>query len=696
MPYILIEDFKYGIDRRRPRYAGVPGTLWDAKNCHLSRGGDLERCKAFKPVFTNVSNTFGLGAIGGQVYVFGSADLAGTLPVGVQYQRLQAPSGAAMTRVFDAKLFDNKFYVIAGYADGSRHHFYDGARVTDWDTVADGLATALLTYRAIALEVALSGEVSAEPEADGVVLTSLTPGTAFTISASATNGTGTNDQTASVTQIVANVPGVAAVEATASVSVVGGSFDPGVNQIYDLQVKPPGSVGQSIIAGPVNWVSSDDTTATALALAVNESSAIHGYSAVAVGSSVVVTAPDESGAAINGYTLLGVTEGNAALSAGSSFAGGSDAVEAVAQVEKVTFGGTFEPDDTLEITINGTAYALSGRAAATGTAVHVQDSRVWSPAGPALVYCKLNDPTDWTDTTATIGAGSIVVATDSDGAQILTGIASFQGFAAVFAENAVVIYALGTDPDVFERVQEVPNSGTRAGRAVSAYGASDVFFADETGVRSLRARDSSNAAFVDDAGTAFDPFVQDLYDSVTPRTVADALSLMEPRTGAYWLAIGSTILVLTNYPGTKIRGWTYYAPGFNVTGMARVGKIAYLRSSDTIYAYGGLTGAEYPAAGELPVEIEMPFLAARDEAGLKQFTGIDIGGQNLWHLLARVNPKDLTETIDLGYLDGVTYADENAEAIGETSHLALRLTCNSAGPASISNMALHHNGEYRA
>ena len=696
MPYILIEDFKYGIDRRRPRFAGVPGTLWDARNCHLSRGGDIERCRAFKPIFTGLDDTYGLGVIGGQVYVFGSADLAASMPVGVHYQRLQAPGTPAMTRVLDVKTFDNKFYVIAEYANGNRYHFYDGTRVSSWDTVAAALATALLTYRALALEVGLSSAVKVDPVDDGLIVTAAVPGTAFTITATAVNGAGVNDQTALVTQIVANVVGSGAVEATASLMVTGGSFDPGVNRIADIRVKPPGGLEQSILPGPVDWVSSDATTVVALALAINESTDLHGYSASAAGSDLTVTAPADTGMAHNGHTLLGVTEGNATLSSGSSFSGGVDAVVAVAQVESVVFGGTFETDDTLTVTINGTDYKMTALAAATGTAVHVQDTRVWAVAGPALAYCKLNDPTDWTDATATTGAGQIVLSTDDDGTQILTGLAPFQGYLAVFAEDAAIIYALGTDPDLFERIQTIPNSGTRAGRAVSPYGANDVFFLDETGVRSLRARDSSNAAFVDDAGTAFDPFVQELTDTLSPRTVADAVSLMEPRTGAYWLALGSTILVLTNYPGTKIRGWTYYEPGFTVTGMARVAKVAYLRSSDTVFAYGGVSGTEYPDEDELPVTVELPFLTARDEAGVKQFTGIDIGGANVWHLVALVDPKNETSEIDLGYLVDATYADENAEALGETSHMALRLTCSAAGFAGLSNMALHHTGKYRA
>lgn len=45
MSYLAISDFKFGMDRRRKRISGVPGTLWTLKNAHISRGGDIERAK---------------------------------------------------------------------------------------------------------------------------------------------------------------------------------------------------------------------------------------------------------------------------------------------------------------------------------------------------------------------------------------------------------------------------------------------------------------------------------------------------------------------------------------------------------------------------------------------------------------------------------------------------------------------------
>jgi hypothetical protein len=109
MAYTVISDFKYGLDRRRPQSSGVPGTLWVAKNCVVTRGGDIERVKDFVKVFDlPAGKTTGFFSVKGQRYVFGHEATPTGMPAGVIYQRLQAPSGAALTRVLDAKGYDGR------------------------------------------------------------------------------------------------------------------------------------------------------------------------------------------------------------------------------------------------------------------------------------------------------------------------------------------------------------------------------------------------------------------------------------------------------------------------------------------------------------------------------------------------------------------------------------------------------------
>src|SRR3546814_10705493 len=58
--YLLIEDFKLGLDRRRSRETGVPGSPWTLVNAHITRGGEIERMKKPVPAYTLPSGTFGM------------------------------------------------------------------------------------------------------------------------------------------------------------------------------------------------------------------------------------------------------------------------------------------------------------------------------------------------------------------------------------------------------------------------------------------------------------------------------------------------------------------------------------------------------------------------------------------------------------------------------------------------------------
>ncbi|MEM8773838.1 MAG: hypothetical protein AAGF53_02330 [Pseudomonadota bacterium] len=696
MPYQLVENFEFGIDRRRPRHAGIPGTLWDAENVHLSRGGDLERSKRFVPVFTGLSGTHGLANLNGSTFVFGSQDLAASLPVGVQYQRLEAPSGAEMVRVREIEKFDNKLYVIAEFDDGNRYHYYDGARVTSWDAIAQSSNSLALTVAALADLVSETDSAIVEVVGDGLLLTAASAGTPFAVSASFTNGSGVDDQTAVTTELQANVTGQDGVAATADISVTGGTFNPGFNRIVSLKAGSAEETAIDLLGGPIDFVASDEATANSIALSINERTSEHGFSASISGSEITVSAPQGLGSSANSFSLYPAVSGDVTTSSVSSFTGGTDAIEAVAQITQIILSGTVEPDDLVTITIDGIDYKMTNQAAVTGTEPFVADSRVWAIAGPNLFYSRLNDATDWgTVTSNEDDPGFLVISTDSQGAQRLVGIETYQQNVALFADDAIVVYALGTLPSEFEKVQELPNTGTESGGSARAYGANDLFFLDSTGVRSLQARDSSNSAFVSDAGTVFDTYIQERISQISRGQLKRARSVIEPKTGMYWLSLGDQIMVLSNFPGTNIRGWTRYSPGFVPLHFVRTRDRVYARDADTIYLYGGLSGNEYPLEGEMPARVKLPFMTARDDAGFKHMTGFDMASENEWDVKMLIDPNNEAYCIDVGTFSGVTYSRENTEILGETTHAALEFECSAAGFASLTSTALHNNGSHR-
>lgn len=134
MAYQVIEDFRYGMDRRKARSTGLPGSLWTVENGVINRGGEVERAKKWAAEYElPVGETFGLATSGDTPYVFGHR-ASPAVPSGVTYQQLQHPDGStAMTKVLSVERGTDGLYVIAQYADDSVHHFYNGAWVRDWD-----------------------------------------------------------------------------------------------------------------------------------------------------------------------------------------------------------------------------------------------------------------------------------------------------------------------------------------------------------------------------------------------------------------------------------------------------------------------------------------------------------------------------------------------------------------------------------
>ena len=43
MPYILVEDFRGGLDARRINVTAAPGSLVTLTNAHITRGGEIEK-----------------------------------------------------------------------------------------------------------------------------------------------------------------------------------------------------------------------------------------------------------------------------------------------------------------------------------------------------------------------------------------------------------------------------------------------------------------------------------------------------------------------------------------------------------------------------------------------------------------------------------------------------------------------------
>jgi hypothetical protein len=73
MPYIIVENFKGGLDTRRSILNSAPGTLTKFVNAHVNRGGEIEKRKAFVQIEGGQFNwTYGFESTNEYIYIFGA------------------------------------------------------------------------------------------------------------------------------------------------------------------------------------------------------------------------------------------------------------------------------------------------------------------------------------------------------------------------------------------------------------------------------------------------------------------------------------------------------------------------------------------------------------------------------------------------------------------------------------------------
>lgn len=699
MAYLVIESFKGGVDRRRPIYASKPGTLWTCENAHISMGGDIEQRKAFVDRGGFSADTFGLVAVGESLYTFGSsAPGAVTVPSGVIYQQFVYP-GAAMTKYIDHDLFDGLIYVIAQFGDGSVQHFYDGVLVAAWN---DGIVRSYmgnLTGMATALAALIDASVNyvALAAAQVITVTAATAGVPFTASPFAENGGATDDETMVAATVTPNVVGVTSASSSFTFSVRGG---PGAGALGGLLVG-----GVAVISVGVNWATSDTVFAAAIATQINTDVSAPDYTATSSGAEVTVTAA-VVGPTANGLEVLATTTGTARAgtqaAAGSdaigSMAGGATAVVAVAQVVTLTLGGTFDPGDRFGATMtSGTNPAVveyfGNVAKPFGNAMCVKTHKrkMYVGAGSLLFFSKVNDPTAW-NSDVDAGAGFINAANHVGGSEVVRSLENYQGRLAVISRRVIQLWTMQNDDALNVLDQTLLNTGTRASRSTLEFAGNDVFYLDDIGIRSIKARDASNNAFASGVGAAINKLAREwMRDSASEADIVGAVVVVDPEEGRFWLVIGTRVFVYSYFPDTGIAAWSWYTPGFTITDLARTTNKVWARGDDnTLYLYGGDSGTVYDAS---PVEVQMPFTSAEKPGTFKNYGGMDIAAEGAWACVWKINPNNMADPgVQMGTYDGVTFPKANWCGVGHSTHIAPLLTRAQASYGNLSQVAIYYQG----
>lgn len=315
--------------------------------------------------------------------------------------------------------------------------------------------------------------------------------------------------------------------------------------------------------------------------------------------------------------------------------------------------------------------------------------KLFAGAGPVLHFSAIADSTDFTGT----GAGFIDMSTHARGADEITALVRYQQFAAVFSRRTIQIWFLDPDPLLSRQVQVLSNTGTPAPSAVVEFGDSDVFYFDQSGIRSMRARDSSNNAFTTDIGSPIDPLVIARLCQC-PGPTQQTATAVEPSDGRVWMAIGGTIFVFSYFPGSEVSAWSTYEPGFAVEKMVEFNDRVYLRSGDSFYVYGSTTGP-YQYSEATQAEAWLPYLDADRPTQDKLLHGIDVACRGTWELRLAMDPSDLDASDLVARVTGTTFQHQKIPMQGGATHLSLRAVSKAPPgpnqPAILGSVVLHHD-----
>lgn len=418
--------------------------------------------------------------------------------------------------------------------------------------------------------------------------------------------------------------------------------------------------GIAIISGAVNWTTSNAATATAIAAAINSDTSTPEYTAIAVDDQVVIVA-DDPGVAANGKVVV--------VTLTSGFG--------VTPVDGIAMGGGAEEEDTFE----------------PGEFVKTIGSKVYSTSGPNMHFSGIKIPAGWT--TDNVGAGFIDMSSESSGSEQLVALAKYQNSVAVFAETVIQIWYVDPDPTLNRQSQVLNNTGSGSPKSVTQFGDNDLFYLNESGLRSLRARDASNAASTTDIGSPVDPLITSVLSGMSADARQNIIGLIEPRDGRFWLIMGDRIFVFSFFSGASVSAWSEYLPGFTVDEAVVFGRRVYLRSGDTIYVYGGLgNDLEYD---DTEAVAQTPYLDANKPWKPKELTGIDVAAQGEWKIYTAMNPNNLEAQDAIGTICDViadtTFNDGRIPAQGKSTHFSLIFKSQGSGYAKLGSCVIHFEAD---
>jgi hypothetical protein len=341
---------------------------------------------------------------------------------------------------------------------------------------------------------------------------------------------------------------------------------------------------------------------------------------------------------------------------------GLDEVTGSGEQWSVVFAGTWRECDRPQLILTNqagtqTVLGLGDTNSFDPTYLLTFRDKVYAACDTVLAFSAIGAPTQFQDRVV-VGAedgddpgnGYITPGNNYSTPETITSLAIYQNYMAVINRNSTQIWNMQSDPANNSQVQILENLGTFAPLSVQPMGTLDVMMLTDTGVRSLRVRDSFDSAVVVDVGTPIDWDIQRHLAELSEVNKATACAVVEPSSNRYWLFLpagttyAATIYVLSYFPSVNVSAWSTYLPTFSQAGVntafipkkfvVKDGRI-YARTTNGLVAYGGSTGSEYDACG---MTIETPWMDSKTPGTRKHSTGVDVSCQGNWTVSVGMDP----------------------------------------------------------
>ena len=387
----------------------------------------------------------------------------------------------------------------------------------------------------------------------------------------------------------------------------------------------------------------------------------------------------------------------------SKFSGGLATLAETLETSVFTFTDTWVAGETFTISLTdtraGVAYefGLGDASGQTPTFALTYRDRVLVLAGSTVYFSALTSGVIFNDPNG-VGNGNVTLTNHIGLAENLVACAPYQGRMVFLSRNSVQIWDTPADPIAWNMVQTLPNIGTVAALSVQSLGTLDVLFLHDSGVRSLRVRDSSLNAFVEDIGSPIDELIAEKITECTDDELASACSVMEANSNRYWLFLKDTIYVLSYFPNGKIIAWATYTPTYvendvevTFTPLKMLwheGRV-YIVTADKLIVFGGDDGVTYDAT---TAYLELPWLDDGQPTTSKQMTSVDVGVSGAWGLQLSTDLIEERFTPVLN-VDSSTFNFRRLGYNGRGTHFKLKAQTSGETAAKLSSIVVHYNPE---